>query len=274
MLSKSLIGMIHLAALPGTPKAGAIGGADDARHLIDQIAQAAADEAKTLVDAGFDGALIENMHDVPYVQAPHDPVVTAAMTAAGLAVRAAAPKLMLGVQVLSIGWREAMAVALAIGADFIRVENFVFAHVADEGLLTEAVSGPLLRYRRTIGAGHIRVYADIKKKHASHAITGDQSIELAAQGAELFLADGLILSGVHTGSPASVSELKAVSGVTDLPLLIGSGVTPEQVGPLFEHADALIVGTWIKRGGVWSNPVDAGRAANLVAARREAGHGG
>lgn len=273
MLNKSLIGMIHLSALPGTPKAGAITGSDGARRAIDQVAQAAAAEARTLAEAGFDGALIENMHDVPYVQAPHDPVVTAAMTAAGLAVRAAAPKLMLGVQVLSIGWREAMAVALAIQADFIRVENFVFAHVADEGLLTEAVSGPLLRYRRSIGADHIKVFADIKKKHAAHAITGDQSIELAAQGAELFLADGLIISGAHTGSPTSVSELAAVSGVTDLPLLIGSGVTPEQVGPLFEHADALIVGTWIKRGGVWSNAVDPARAAKLVGARREAGFG-
>jgi membrane complex biogenesis BtpA family protein len=273
MLNKSLIGMIHLSALPGTPKAGAISARSDPRRMVEEVALAAAAEARTLVEAGFDGALIENMHDVPYVQAPHDPVVTAAMTAAGLAVKAAAPELTLGVQVLSIGWREAMAVALAIQADFVRVENFVFAHVADEGLLTEAVSGPLLRYRRAIGADHVRVFADIKKKHASHAITGDQSIELAAQGAELFLADGLVISGSHTGSPTSMSDLKAVAGVTDLPLLIGSGVTPEQVGPLFEHADALIVGTWIKRGGVWSNAVDAGRAAKLVAARRDAGHG-
>jgi len=273
MLNKSLIGMIHLAALPGTPKSGAIAGPGVARRMVEEIAQGAAAEARTLAEAGFDGALIENMHDVPYVQAPHDPVVTAAMTAAGLAVKAAAPRLLLGVQVLSIGWREAMAVALAIGADFIRVENFVFAHVADEGLLTEAVAGPLLRYRRSIGADHVRVFCDIKKKHASHAITADQPIALAAQGAELFLADGLILSGTHTGEPTSVTDLASVRGATDLPLLIGSGVTPEQVGPLFEHADALIVGTWIKRGGVWSNAVDAGRAAKLVAARRDVGLG-
>jgi predicted TIM-barrel enzyme len=33
-----------------------------------------------------------------------------------------------------------------------------------------------LRYRRTIGAEDVRVFADIKKKHSAHAITTDVDI--------------------------------------------------------------------------------------------------
>ena len=40
-----------------------------------------------------------------------------------------------------------MAVALATSLQFIRAEGFVFSHVADEGLVTTACAGDLLRYR-------------------------------------------------------------------------------------------------------------------------------
>src|SRR6185436_20680227 len=130
-------------------------------------------------DAGFDALMIENMHDRPYVQGAHGPETVAIMTRVGLAVREAAPGLPLGVQILSGGNREALAVALAVGGGFIRCENFVFAHVADEGLLERAEAGPLLRYRKSIGAEHIKVLADIRKKHASHAITADVTVEAA-----------------------------------------------------------------------------------------------
>jgi len=80
----------------------------------------------------------------------------------------------LGVQVLAAANREALAVALAVGATFVRVENFVYAHVADEGLMPVADAGPLLRYRRQIGADHVKILADVKKKHSSHALTAER----------------------------------------------------------------------------------------------------
>lgn len=50
------------------------------------------------------------------------------------------------------------------GLQFVRVENFVFSHVADEGLIN-ACAGSLLRYSRNIGAKDIIYLTDIKKKH-------------------------------------------------------------------------------------------------------------
>ena len=256
---KALIRMDHVGALPGTPHA---------RHSISELTAQAVGEARTLMDAGFDGLIVENMHDRPYVNAPHGPEVVAAMTRVCLAVREVVRDRAMGIQVLSRGEREALAIALACNAHFIRCEGFVFAHVADEGILGEAAAGPLLRYRRAIGAEHVRVIADLQKKHASHSITADVSLTEACQAAEFFSADGVIVTGTATGNPADPAHLAEVRAATRLPVLIGSGVTPPQVAPLLQHADALIVGSWIKAGGVWNNPVDPARCRELIAARR------
>ena len=262
--SKALIGMVHLRALPGSPGAG---------MSVSRIFATAAEEAQVLADAGFDGLIVENMHDRPYVHADHGPETTAAMTLAAAAVKEAAPGLALGVQVLSGGNREALAISLAVGGSFVRCENFVFAHVADEGLLARAEAGPLLRYRRAIGAEGVAVLCDIKKKHASHAITADVSIGEAAEAAEFFGADGVIVTGQATGKPTSVQDVAEVRRAMRLPVLVGSGVTPESAGALLEHADALIVGSWIKRGGKWSNPLDARRCREMAGAVERARRG-
>ena len=262
---KALIGMVHVRALPGTPRAVL---------TVDRIVETAAKEARTLQDVGFDAVIVENMHDAPYVHAgvhgSHPPETVAVMTRVLLAVREAAPRLRAGVQVLSGGNREALAIALAGGAGFIRCENFVFAHVADEGLLGRAEAGPLLRYRRGIGAEHIRIFCDLKKKHASHAITADLSLSDAAEGAEFFGADGVIVTGTATGRSADLGDVAEVRAATRLPVMVGSGVTPDTVPELFEHADALIVGSFIKRGGHWLNELDVGRCREIVSAARDA----
>jgi membrane complex biogenesis BtpA family protein len=256
--SRMLIGMVHVGALPGSPRAS---------HPVDQLVRQAAAEATILVEAGFDSVIVENMHDRPYINGPHGPETVAAMTLVCAAVREVVGGRPLGVQVLSRGEKEALAIAGACGAQFIRCENFVFSHVADEGLMADAAAGPLLRYRRSIGAEHVRVFADIKKKHASHAITADVSLTDAAHGAEFFGADGLIVSGTATGKPVDPAHLAEVRAATQLPVLVGSGVTPQQVKPLLQHADGLIVGSWIKVDGAWSNAVDPRRCREIVAAR-------
>jgi membrane complex biogenesis BtpA family protein len=256
---KKLIGMVHLGASPGTPFA---------KVSPDQSVQQAVLEARVLADAGFDGIILENMHDAPYVHGDDlGPEVVAVMARTLAAVRAAVG-VPIGVQVLSGGNRAALACAHACGGAFIRCENFVFSHVADEGLLAKAEAGGLLRYRRAIGAEGVAVYCDIKKKHASHAITADLDLGAVAEAAAFFGADGLIVTGTATGRPTAVADVRAVRETCDLPVLVGSGVTPESAGGLLEHADALIVGSWIKAGGSWKNPVDSDRAARMSRACR------
>jgi membrane complex biogenesis BtpA family protein len=258
--------MVHVRALPGTPR-GAMG--------VEQIVKIAAAEARVLAEAGFDGVIVENMHDAPYVHAGmdgagHGPEIVSAMTLCAAAVReVVGPKMPVGIQVLSGGNREAIGISHSCGLDFIRCENFVFGHVADEGVLTRAEAGPLLRYRKMIGAERVKVFCDLKKKHASHAITADVSLADAAHGAEFFGADGLIVTGAATGREASVEDIGEVREASRLPLFVGSGVTPENVGAMFDAgANGVIVGSWVKKGGVWSGELDGKRCRELVRAAR------
>ncbi|MBL4592081.1 MAG: BtpA/SgcQ family protein [Phycisphaerales bacterium] len=252
---KKLIGMVHVGALPSTP---------NNTQSVREIVLQATLEAKQLQDSGFDAIIIENMHDIPYVHGDDlTPDITAAMTAVACSV-AAAISIPFGVQILSGGNTRALAVAHAAGGAFIRCENFVFAHVADEGVLGKAEAGGLLRYRKSIGAESIKVFCDIKKKHASHAITGDLSVADFAEGAKFFGADGLIITGSSTGKQTAIEDVRQAREAVDLPILVGSGVTPDNAAGLFEFADALIVGSWIKADGIWTNAVDPSRAQQMV----------
>src|SRR5262245_48387894 len=122
---RALIGMVHIHALPATPHH---------RHGLDRAIRDAIADARVLASAGFDAVLLETMHDRPYALPPAPPETTACMTRIAGAVRDALPRLTLGIQILSSGEREALAIALAVSASFIRCENFVYAHIADEGL--------------------------------------------------------------------------------------------------------------------------------------------
>ena len=241
---RALIGMIHAGAMPGTPHA---------RASIDALVAQAVTEARIYRDAGFTALMLENMHDRPYLNGSVGPEVVAGMTAVAREVRREVA-LPLGIQVLAAANREALAVALGSGADFVRVEGFAFAHVADEGII-EACAGPLLRYRRSIGAEHVRVYADIKKKHSSHAITSDVSLAETAHAAEFFSVDGVVVTGTVTGSPCIPEDVEVVANTVALPVMVGSGLTPENISR-YARAHGFIVGSSVKASGLWSNPLD------------------
>lgn len=250
---RALVGVIHAAALPGTP---------GSRLGVNEIARAAAAEAEMYAAAGFHGLILENTHDRPYLKgAAVGPEIVATMSVIGAEVRRACP-LPLGVQILAGANRAAMAVAHACGAAFVRAEGFVFAHVADEGLI-ESSAGELLRYRRAIGAENVLVFADIKKKHSAHAITADVDIVETAKAAEFFTVDGVIVSGTSTGAPCDAEEVQAVSAAVSVPTFIGSGITPENIA-LYRDADAFFIGSSVKANGVWSGPLDAARTRAVV----------
>jgi predicted TIM-barrel enzyme len=46
-------------------------------------------------------------------------------------------------------------------------------------------------------------------------------------------------------------------------VLVGSGVTAENVGCYLPAAAGVIVGSWLKRAGVVDNPIDPGRVRAL-----------
>lgn len=250
---KPIIGMIHVQALPGTP-----------RHKLEssQIIDEALNEARVYKKGGIDAIMIENMHDIPYIKNGVGHEVSSLMCLIAYLIKQET-NLPVGIQILAGANKEALAVAKASSIDFIRAEGFVFAHTADEGII-EAQAGDLLRYRKQIEADSVAVFTDIKKKHSSHAITQDISLLDTAKAARFFLSDGVIITGSHTGEAASIDELKVLKDTLDFPILVGSGITQDNVANYLPICDAMIVGSFFKENGYWENALSYERVASFM----------
>ena len=253
--SRRLIGMVHLLGQPGTPQA----------CNINKMIEKSCEEAFELEKQGFDAIIIENMHDAPYLKENIGPEIVASMARSATEIRKIF-KGPIGIQVLAAGNKEALSIAHACDLDFIRVEGFAYAHVADEGLI-EACAGKLLRERSRINASKISILADIKKKHASHNLTKDLTISDWAHGTLFCGADGLIITGPHTGSPPDLNDLKEASQCTKSPILCGSGATSLNISELFQYAHGIIVGSSIKKNSNWKDPIDPKKCEELIAIR-------
>ena len=252
---KPVIAMIHTGPSPGVH--GFI--------CIQSAVERAVAETEVYLAAGIDGILIENMFDFPCVhEREMGPEVAASMTRVAYAVKRRARYTPVGLHVLFQGNKTALAIAQAAGCDFIRAEGWTHAHVSDKGI-AEASAGAVLRYRHRIGAHHIPVFADIKKKHAAHALTADLSIGDVAQGMALHQADAVVVTGAHTGAPPSHNDLIAARTATDLPLIVGSGTNADNYGDLYKLADGFIIGSALKEGNRWDAPVCEKRVGKLMA---------
>jgi len=251
--NKWIIGMVHVEALPSSPM-----------HVkpFQKIVKQALEEAVILQNSGVDAILIENMHDVPYLKKKVGPEIVACMTAIAVEIRQKI-HLPVGIQILAAANNEALAVALAANLDFIRAEGFVFAHVADEGHL-ESCAGELLRYRKLIGAEHIKIFTDVQKKHSSHAITADLTLKDHIEAAAYFLSDGIVITGTSTGKEALIEDVIIAKESTDLPVIVGSGITEMNIENYWNLANAFIVGSWFKFEGNWKNPVSEERVRKFM----------
>jgi len=245
--------MVHVGPLPGTPLNS---------MKIDAIISEALRETLILSESGVDAIIIENMHDRPYMNRNIGPEIVASMTSIAKEIRQAF-KIPVGIQILAGANKEALAVALAAGFDFIRAEGFVFGHLADEGWMNSD-AGELLRYRKQIGAENIKIFTDIKKKHSSHFVSSDVSIAETAKAAAFFLSDGVIVTGNSTGEKASAEEVKMVKNAVEIPVIIGSGINSDNIEDYWDFADAFIVGSSLKKDGNWENEVDRNRVEKLM----------
>jgi uncharacterized protein len=254
---RTVIGMVHLPPLPGSPRWDG--------SMARVVASALAD-ARALAEGGADALLVENFGDAPFTPGRVEPATVAAMSVVAAEIRKAFARVPLGVNVLKNDARAALAVAAAVGAEFIRVNVHAGAVLADQGIVQSDAYGTL-RDRRLLGI-EVAILADVGGKHAvplAPVEVEQTARDLVHRG----LADALVVSGPATGQATPLAEVKRVrSAVPEVPLLVGSGVTAETAADLLSVADGLIVGTSVKRGGDVRQPVDRARVETLVAAAR------
>lgn len=257
---KALIGMIHCPAFPGAPR---YRGGD-----MDAIYDACMRDAERLVQGGMHGLIVENHGDIPFSKpediGPETPAFLSVVTdrikrAFGLPI---------GINVLANAPLPALATAMAGGADFIRVNQWANAYVANEGFM-EGRAAEALRYRSLLRAEHVRIFTDAHVKHGSHAIVADRSIPELTRDLAFFDSDCIIATGQRTGDSASLDEIDEIGGATHLPLLVGSGVTTDNIVAILGRTNGVIVASSLKEEGVWWNPVCPDRVRRFVEAAQE-----
>jgi len=249
---KLYIGVVHLPPLPGAP-----GWHGDIHRVINH----AVADAVALNRGGAHALFIENFGDVPFTKGAVGPETVAGMCAVGRALKEHV-NLPIGFNVLRNDARAALALCAACGGSFIRVNVHSGAMVTDQGVI-EGNAFETLRYRRAI-APLTQIFADVHVKHG--APLGSETIETAARDTlQRGLADGLIVSGSGTGQATDHAELERVRrAVPKARILIGSGVSRDNVMDYLKVADGVIVGTSLKFGGRVGNHVDAKRVAALA----------
>ncbi len=259
-VEKPIIGMVHLWPLPGAPGYSGYG--------IEAILDHARRDAEALLEGGVNGLIVENMWDLPYYVATD--VQLEAVTAQAVAARAIADMadVPVGVNVIHNGWQAELAIAVAAGLDFIRVCILTGARLWDTGDLDRGCAADLLRRRKELGAEHLKLFADVDKKHSVPFPGLD--LETHIEWTEFYRADALIVSGRMTGDAPPLDKVRRAKKAATRPILMGSGTTADNIADFLQVADGAIVGSSLKVDGVAENPVDVERVRRYVAAVRTA----
>lgn len=252
---KAVIGMIHLKPLPGAPHYQG--------EPMDEIYDFAMRDLYTLEKAGVHGIIVENAWDIPFSK-PED---IGYETVASMSVITERLKqqtdLKIGINCLANGALQALAIAKATEVSFIRVNQWVNAYIANEGFV-EGASAKAMRYRSFIKGEDIKIFADVHVKHGSHSIVADRSLEDQTYDNVFFDADVLIATGSRTGNETELAEIHGIKEHTQLPVIVGSGMTAENAEKIMAVADGCIVGTSLKEDGKWWNPIDEKRAKEFM----------
>ncbi len=231
----AVIGVVHLAPLPGSAKWD---GAWDA------LLRQAESDVDALVAGGVDAVIVENYGDVPFAK-DHVPAATVAAVTAVVTRIESLRYIPFGLNILRNDATAAVSIAVVTGARFVRVNVLVGAMVTDQGLI-EGCARELQLLKRQLGADQIEVWADVLVKHAAPLGAADP-IQVAKDTLYRGGANALIVSGTGTGEPVDPERLRLLrqAGLRT-PLLVGSGARVEDLPMLKPHCDGFIVATNLK----------------------------
>ena len=259
-VAKPIIGMVHLWPMPGSPGYDGYG--------METVIERALADAEALVEGGVDGIIVENMWDLPYYVGTDTPLET--MTCQSVAARKVveAVDVPVGINVVHNGGEVELAIAVACGADFVRICVLTGARLWDTGELDGGCAADLLRKRKALDAEGLKLFADVDKKHSIPFPGLD--LETHIEWTEFYLADALIASGQMTGAPPELDYIRQAKELASRPLLLGSGTSADNVAEFLRIADGAIVGSWIKRDGIAENPVDPERVRRYLDAAASA----
>lgn len=247
-----VISVIHLLPLPGSPKYNGMS--------VREISQKAVSEAKTMEENGVDGLIIENFGDKLFFKTVGQEVVSA-MTFIAKDIKSSV-NIPIGLCVLQSDAMAGVAIAKAIEADFIRIPYYTEVSIVDAGIM-ESIAANALRYRKYLESD-VKFFADVHIKHSYPLM--QRPIEYSAEDAYYRgLADAIVVTGRKTGGNTNPEDIKRVkNALPEIPLVVGSGVSEENIEDYFSYVDAIIVATSLNRDGKVEAEPDPSRVASFM----------
>lgn len=234
--SKPIIGMIHFPPLVGYPEFPG----------LNYIIKKAIKETKILSNGGVNAIMVENNYDLPHKEFV-DQEVIAMMTFLTQKI-CQTTTLPIGVSTLWNDYKTSLAICATTRANFIRVPAFVDTVQTTYGLMKKR-SKEVIALKKKLNLKHVAILADVQVKH-SKMINKDKTLSQSIREAVKAQADAIIITGKWTGDSPKLDDLKIArkSANNRFPLLIGSGVTKNNVKQLLQYTNGIIVGTAIKEG--------------------------
>jgi membrane complex biogenesis BtpA family protein len=251
-VTKPIIAMCHLAALPGDPQYDPAKGLD---WVIDRARQ----DLHALQDGGVDAVMFSNEASLPYLTKV-EPItyVTMARIIGELRPEMSVP---FGVNVL---WDPTASIdlAMATGGLFVR-EIFSGVYASDFGLWNTNC-GEVVRHQHAIHAEHIKLLFNIVPEAAAYL--GQRAVgEIARSTVFNHRPDALCVSGLTAGSETSAETLLLVKqAVPTTPVFANTGVRVDNVRAQLAVADGAVVGTAFKVEGYIWNQVDVRRVREFM----------
>lgn len=247
---KPVIACVHLLPTPGSHRYdGDIG----------RIYEVALWESRILAENGVDALVVENFRDRPFYPDTVPPETVALMAGVSREI-VKSVDIPVGIAVLRNDPEAAIAIATAVGATFVRINVHVGAILTAQGLL-EGKSHKSLRLRQALKS-NVSIYADAGVKHSTPFAYKELSQEVRDLAG---VSEAVIVSGELTGMETSVTDLITAKRVSTMPILVGSGVTIENLENIYDLADGFIVGSAIKQGGNAMNLVEESRVKAFMA---------
>ncbi|PIW37209.1 MAG: photosystem I assembly BtpA [Candidatus Kerfeldbacteria bacterium CG15_BIG_FIL_POST_REV_8_21_14_020_45_12] len=231
--AKPVIGMVHLQPSVGYP----------GHPGMDNYIAHAVKTAKSLVKGGVHGILVENEFDRPH-SITVSPEVEACILEVTKAISSAV-SVPVGVDVLLNDWRASLNIAKTAGCAFVRIDVFV-DHVTCKWGEIEPEADKIIEYREQIGAENIALFTDIQVKH-KRMLNPEKLLTQSADEARAAGADAVIVTGAWTGEETPIENVKLVQKhLPGFPVMIGAGITLDNIHEQFSVADGAIVGTSLK----------------------------
>ena len=226
------IGVIHVPPFETSLKKN--------RWPMEKIIDYCIDSACKMQNAGFSSIMIQNVGDEPtYLTAP--PETVANMAAVGRVLKGYV-KIPLGICLLDHDGKAPIAVAKAIGADYVRIKTYVGTMSKMTGTLN-GIYHEAVKYRRDIHAEDIDIFSDIFDREG-YPVGATNLGEMCHFAEYCCMSDGLIITGRSNEQTLSMVEI--AKNNSSLPVMIGGGVNEKNIAKLKGIADGFIIGNCLK----------------------------